>query len=98
MFKHNLHITVHAKDQKTLDAVFANISNNNGVFSGQGSFSNGSTWECKVASALEKVNTTEAEAIKILDRVLVGHAMSTVDWEAMKDASQLVKEYKEKHE
>ena len=27
MFKHNLHITVHAKDQKTLDAVFANISN-----------------------------------------------------------------------
>ena len=47
MLKHNLQITIRAKDQKTIDTIFNHISNNNGIFFGEGSFINSSTWECK---------------------------------------------------
>ena len=54
MFKHNLHITIHAKDQKTITDIFNNISNDDGVFFGEGEFMNGSLWECKKSLPLNK--------------------------------------------
>ena len=42
------------------------------------------------------MGVTIEQCIEVMDRILAGHVLSIVDYQAMRDASQLVKEYKER--